>query len=761
MGTLVLAVALALAPEASAGAPPAYRGRRLADVLDEMHARGLNVMYSSAVVPPELIVADEPAATEPRAILDQILPSLGLRAVDGARGAILIVRASEADRSVTQPAAPSSRGLPATPRFVENVVVTPSRHEIVPSDLAPARTLTSQDVDLVPTIGGDASRTLALLPGVAAADNSAALSARGSTANDVSLVLDGLELYDPFHLSSFQSPFSFVDGRSVDSVDLLSGGFTADRGDRHGGFALMTSASPAESAATQLEVGTIGSRLSYEAPTPRGTLLVSGRYGYPDAVGSSIELGERGLNTRLADLYVKCGLVATPRTMVSGHALMGYDTAHFQESGGVEQGDSANRSAYLWLRVINAWAPALAMETVVSAGRLTRYRQGLVQPADEPVFVRDDRETRFVGVRSDATWTLGRSQLLKAGFDVRRLGADFDYARGPVSAAPPTLVSASGDSLAAYVAHRTAVSDRLATEVGLRWDRQSYVGGAQWSPRLNAAWRPSLRSELRLGAGVYYQSQRIHELQIQDGETAYHPAERSRQIDLAYLQGVTDRFSLRIDAYRNDLTRLRPRYENLFRPVELFPDAETDRVTVAPESATLQGIEISLQGEGAGSFQWWASATWSSATDLVGGAEVPRSWDQPYAGKFLVSYRWRRGWYASISGTAHTGWPSTPVSGSVVTLPDGSTSVEPVVGPRNSIRFPIYARLDAKLGRDLAVRRGLLRVELEVENLTDRENPCCVNEDTFVMRPDGSVGTERSYDYWLGVTPSFRILWTF
>src|SRR5262249_56857338 len=94
------------------------------------------------------------------------------------------------------------------------------------------------------------------------------------------------------------------------------------------------------------------------------------------------------------------------------------------------------------------------------------------------------------------------------------------------------------------------------------------------------------------------------------------------------------------------------------------------------------------------------------------------------------------------------------------TVAGGSTEVEPVVGARNSQRLPTYARLDARIGYATSIRRGTFRVQLEIINLTDRDNPCCVDEDTFVVKPDGSVETHRTYDPWLGVTPSLTALWT-
>ncbi len=831
------AVALALGLLLALASPPVaakrvdatarFRGLPLIEVLDELRTRGLNLIFSSAVVRPELVVADEPTATNPRAILDQILPPLALQARDGASGAILIVRApplndgrlagrvveSQRGRPVAGATVSIDRtdrrtvtgddgrfsfgGVPAgghvlrvsapgfvdrvrpgvevdpagtvnlavtldpDPRLVEEIVVTPGHHEIVPQQLGAIRSLGRDDLIAAPILGSDPSRVVTLLPGIAATDGSAAFNARGSATKDVSLILDGLELYDPFHLSAFQSPFSFVDGRMVDSVDFLGGGFTADRGDRHGGFVEMSSVSAAETAGTELEVGTLNSRVAYGAPTRLGPLLVSGRYWYPEAIGDTIAFGADGLRPAFGDLYVKLGLLATPKTAVSGHVLVASDRARLLESDGSERVAASDGSGYLWFRFLRSWSPAVATDTVVSGGRIERFRSGIAEPDDVLFAVDDDRSVRFFGVRNDATWTIGGSHVLRGGFDVDLLKADLERAVGPPGATSTLAVAQSGASIGAYVAYRAAISDRLITEAGLRWDRQTYTGNREWSPRLNLVWRPGQRSEVRLGAGRHAQSQRIHELRIEDGETAYRPSEISQQVDLTYIHRFSERWSLRVDAYRHRLGRLQPRYENQFHPLELFPEVEPDRVLVAPESAKLQGVEVSLRGEARVPLQWWASYTRSSAADVVSGIEAPRSWDQTHAGKFLVAYRWRPGWFLSVSGIIHTGWPTTPVTGSVVTLPDGSTEIEPVSGPRNSARFPTYARLDLKTGRAIATARGSVRVELSIVNLTDRSNACCVDEVQFEASPGGRIDTQTTYDYWPGITPSLQILWRF
>jgi hypothetical protein len=72
-----------------------YAGRSLADVLRDLQSLGLKVVFSSELVRPEMRVASEPAATDPRKILDEVLEPHGLRAAAGPKDTWLVVRARE------------------------------------------------------------------------------------------------------------------------------------------------------------------------------------------------------------------------------------------------------------------------------------------------------------------------------------------------------------------------------------------------------------------------------------------------------------------------------------------------------------------------------------------------------------------------------------------------------------------------------------------------------------------------------------------
>ena len=74
---------------------PGTRGRPLGDVLRELQATGLNIVFSSEIVRPTMKVLTEPKAVQPRKILDEILRPHGLQVQSGPGGALLVVRLRE------------------------------------------------------------------------------------------------------------------------------------------------------------------------------------------------------------------------------------------------------------------------------------------------------------------------------------------------------------------------------------------------------------------------------------------------------------------------------------------------------------------------------------------------------------------------------------------------------------------------------------------------------------------------------------------
>jgi hypothetical protein len=76
-----------------------YAGWSLPDVLRDLQAAGLNIVFSSEIVRPTMKVLTAPTAVRPREILDEILRPHGLQIRSGPGGALLIVPAGASRHS--------------------------------------------------------------------------------------------------------------------------------------------------------------------------------------------------------------------------------------------------------------------------------------------------------------------------------------------------------------------------------------------------------------------------------------------------------------------------------------------------------------------------------------------------------------------------------------------------------------------------------------------------------------------------------------
>ena len=86
-----------------------------------------------------------------------------------------------------------------------------------------------------PDLGREPLRAISRLPGTTGGAISARTNIRGGEEDEVVLLFDGLPLHEPFHLRHFQEAFSVLDARVIGGMEVFTGGFPAQYGDRLSG----------------------------------------------------------------------------------------------------------------------------------------------------------------------------------------------------------------------------------------------------------------------------------------------------------------------------------------------------------------------------------------------------------------------------------------------------------------------------------------------------------------------------------------------
>lgn len=737
------------------------QGRSVGDVLNGLRAEGLIFIYNDQIVPAGLRIETEPGARHGLALAEEILAVHGLGVSEAAPRVYAVVR---------NPSAPPPRRNPTTTRAeqteLEEVVVQTSRYTLAANDITPKKLLTQDDVQAMPRLADETLRAVQRLPGAAVNGVSSISSIRGGEPNETAIILNGLRLYEPFHLKNFYSPVSLLDSRLVDTIEFYSGGFPAPYGDRMSAIIDAHTIRPGQ---RYYEAGVSLFHSNALAATgfdeERGQALISARRSN---LGDLARYAEEDFGqANYSDGFARAEYALTDATRISLDALASNDRVIARRDQG-QEAYARYRNAYGWLTLDHDWSPHASTRVIGSFTDLVNDRRGWVEEPGRSGQVRDLRTFHIAGLRVENELDAGAVSH-RFGAEVRHLWGDYDYELDltvqpdfPFPGSPGAVTSRraspapQGYENSAYWDMRTRLGQRLTLEAGIRVDVQTYDGsddGEQWSPRTSLLYILSPSTKLRAGWGRFYQSQGINELQVEDGVSRFYPAQHADHAIMS-VEHAFDGFDLRVEAYRKYYRDIRPRYENMLDPLVLFPEAEFDRVMVDARSARAEGVEVLLQMRPRGPWSGWLSYTWSKAYDRIGNSEVPRSWDQRHAVNLGVT--WASGpWSATLVNSYHSGWPTTSP------MQDPQTGA-PIVDPaaRNRSRLQDFNSLDMRLTRTFIMPRGALDVFVELSNTFSRDNACCIEYDPR-LNEDGSISYDRDVSSWLPIIPSAGVLWRY
>jgi len=670
-----------------------------------------------------------------------------------------------------------SVGLDIARPEIETISVSVSRYEIL-RDIAASRFAFDQrTIQGMPDVGEDPLRVVQRLPGAAASGTSAKTYLRGGEQGEIGIMLNGQWLFDPFHVRDYQSIFSAVDSRAIEGVEVYTGGFPARFGNRMSGLVLMQTLEAPEARHSEVGISVFNTSLLTSGNESDRNWLLSARRGNLDLV-----IDPKFGQPSYYDVFGQYTHEISSDTSLSVNGLFARDNVELileTDPAELERALSRTRNAQLWVQLDNRWSSELSSQTVLSAVSFANRRNGSLNDQKKIVgTVEDIREIRQFGLRQDFTLRQGDGHLVQWGLQVVHGEAEYDYqntaeyyalqalydgqedTRSLVASAAP-----DGASYALYFADRWKIAPRSILEWGLRWDDQSYTdtpSDSQLSPRLSFLQALGPDTQLRLSWGRYYQPQQINELQIEDGITSFWPAQRADHFIAGIQHLFRNKYSLRLEMFDKEMREVRPRFENLFYPLGLIPEIQPDRVRLDPQSARSRGLEVSLDRSG-GPFTWWTSYVLSEVTDRIDGRDQLRSWDQRHALQGGLSWSNEK-WDVAMAANIHSGWPLTELHLVENGVDEQGEAVYVAIpGQRNVGRHPAFASLDFRVSRKWKLSRGSFMAFLEVSNLTNRQNECCLDwdllEDTQTGEPTFEL--ERGLDYWMPLLPAIGVLWEF
>jgi outer membrane receptor protein involved in Fe transport len=672
---------------------------------------------------------------------------------------------------------------------LEEIVISPGSYGILDASPAVVATRVSrEDIEATPQFGDDVFRTLKRLPGVSAGDISAKLSVRGSEERNLLVRLDGLELFEPYHLRDFEGTFGIVDVQSLGDIDLIMGGFPAEFGSRWGAVFDMRTRHPPPGG-TRTTVGMSLNSVSFihqgASSSDRGQWLLSLRRGFLEYVLKMVGV-EEDISPSYWDLLGKFRYALSDDHILSMEVLHAGDGLGWRghESGGTIDSDWAD--TYAWTTWKAAFSPRVRAVTMLSGGRLTKDRiagggdprDGIFSPLRVDAF--DHSIFNFGGVRQDWSLEIADDLLLKSGIDLRisegeylyegsreRLGLDQNGHLATVRDSTDLTKDVRSFELGAHMSMRGRAFSRLTWETGVRFDRKSHTGDNDLAPRLLLRWDQGPHTTLRVSWGHYRQSQGIRELDVADGDTLFSRSERAELLALGIERRLGHGWKGAVEAYSRVVRDPRPVHVNFSRAILPVPEAESDRIRLDPTRARARGVELRLAHQGSGPWSFFGSYVFSRADQKVLGRWSPVTLDQRHTLSVHAAYQRGRRWQISGSWRYHSGWPITPQTMWVVGVPSADTGertnlIQRSFGPLNGQRLPPYHRLDLRLTRNVELHRGRLEIFLDIFNVYNRENIRNFQYSLLDPEGDGDFITRRDPGQaLLPIMPTFGFRWVF
>ncbi len=559
-----------------------------------------------------------------------------------------------------------------------------------PGKTGSSYTFTRQELDALPEPLTDTTNSLVtnLMPGA-------------SDSHDNFLAVRGTE----FSLHEFINGVSFLENTQpqfspgvspqiFETVDLMTGGFASEYGNRFGGVLDITTRNGADlgghgnidfRGATldnydmNADYGGQAGRLGYYFFADGFT---SARYLDPPEPEALYDFGKGSRAT--AQFDYRADAKDSFRLLLMGGGT-NFQQPNLSEDQGV--GRDAQRHLRQQTAILN-WLHSFSQETMLSTSVYARTGSDRVFPTTDsatPLSIAS-RAPLSLGVKSDLSHSV-RGHFLKLGVDLVRLRESESFffdSRGDPDVFPAFSGSLRGGQVSAYFQDHFSAGRNLTLDLGGRYDRFDLVDSAsQVSPRVGAAYHFNrTKSLLHAAYNRYFSPPPIEYSLLASfiGNAADDPDQRVGNVraytqnyfELGWAQELHPRVSMEVNAYfhtgRNAFENHEISISRIFVPIN-FDRANSKGIELVMKMRQLERIGIS------GRLQYSLSRTYfygpitggfAGDEPLQAGERIIPAFDQTHTGTAQVFYhnRWRGFWAGSAmrygSGTIVENGPRLP-----------------------------------------------------------------------------------------------------
>ena len=639
------------------------------------------------------------------------------------------------------------------------ILVTAERQKFERAIESSQISLDLREINSVPAfIEPDIFRTLQMLPGVqTSSDFSSALYVRGSTPDQNLIMLDGIAIYNPYHLGGI---FSTFNTDAIKEADFHAGGFPARYGGRMGAVLnIINREGNANKVTGMANISLISSKALLEGPIPtwkgmKGSWMISGRRTYFDRVidALKIPIGRKadGSNSYFQfpyyfyDYQIKANIDINQDHRLTYSRFYGDDVLDYayDESDTYSNSDVSVKQDFdfgidwPWGNKTNGltwrWivSPEIIAKTFISSSRYRfNFNLGFNQRdtytySDSTVVVFQNIEYSIFDIINDntieteVTWKAAENHEVTGGFQVK----DVDYDLGinisletqdSTFSFMPLSLKNNTREVSIFLQDRWNYSDKFKFQLGIRGTDYNLHDKFYLDPRIGMKYHYNSDIALKLNWGVYHQFL----------TTANNQDENLRLVEL-WLGIPEDKKASVSQHLISGIEYMSPK--NIFYRLELYNKTFDNLLTVKQENpntvegsstdSTLNefwdtkgnswGAEFLLK-KSSGRLNGWVGYTYAEANYY----NEPSGWHHPnfdrtHTLNIIMNYDLTPEIQINYGLTRSSGNPYTKILGRVYDWQqnlDSDTYWYPIdsyiIGEKNTERYDNYFRVDVGMTR--------------------------------------------------------------
>ncbi len=612
----------------------------------------------------------------------------------------------------------------------------------------------NEEIRRSPGAGGEISRVLQALPGVASTgETSQDIFVRGGSPNEVSFYIDNIAIPSIKHFQeqngTSNGPIGIVNTELVREIEFSTGGFGAQYGYVMSGVGEISYRDAnRERVLGNVDMSMAGFGGTFEIPDfdKKGSWLVSGRRSYLDLIADAINAGGAPRYSDAQVKYVRDLGKKDKLTVLGIFAASSFltDEEEANETGSLETVTVGRNQFTAGLNWQHLWKGGYSNTSVSFTNRTddteTFNIQNQVREADF------DNQIQEITVRNVNFFRLNSSINVNFGVESAYQHGDFVYkfastrnTLGQLTPARSVNTKVEGVQSALFGGLGISPIQPLMIQAGLRVNHSSFNDEISLAPRLSARYQLTERWSVHAAAGIYHQRLPLYYLSQNESIRKMEEAQ-SRHFIVGTDFMLTTSTKLTIEwfdkAYSNmpvlpaDSLNSSPQF--VFDGFGFYDKLEARGTSYA------RGIDVMIQKRLAENFYGGINLSYMRAqyTDHLG-VERNRDFDVQTLFSVIGGYRPNKNWEVSARWSYVGARPFTPANESE-SIQQNTLILD--YSRFNGERLPAFHSLYLRFDRRFFFKKTTMVIFTELWNTYNRENEIGLFYNKVDQQVDRAIG---------------------